>query len=139
MGVRFPNNENPSILIHELATRVSRLEVIMESLQKELKKYNDDNDFRDIQGYPGYRISRSGVVQSNRKGSVWKAISPTIQRDGILYITLYNHTNQMKIRRLASLVWRTWIGPLKRNAKINYRDGDKSNVHYENLESPCPV
>lgn len=95
----------------------------------------------DIEGYPNYTISDSGIVLSKaRIGRNWHTYEdyqkkPTLSNKGYLFLSLRNESGrkQQRIHRLVALHFVPNPDPIKYNV-VNHLDGNKQNNHYTNLE-----
>lgn len=98
------------------------------------------NDYyRFIEGFPGYRISRRGNVESCwvRRGryrlptETWLPLSPII-RDGYATVNLPREGGKA-IRRIHRLVLEVFEGPGPAGSIACHRDGDRLNNDISNL------
>lgn len=95
----------------------------------------------DIEGYPDYTISDSGIVLSKaRIGRNWHTYEdyqkkPTLNDKGYLCLVLRNESGRkyQKLHRLVALHFVPNPDPSKYNV-VNHLDGVKTNCHYTNLE-----
>jgi HNH endonuclease len=99
-----------------------------------------DDFFRPIEGFPGYRVSREGEVQScwNRRGrrggmaDTWLPLRPIGLRYGYLGVNL--HRDHAKYRRLIHhLVLEAFVGPRPPDLICCHWDGNPANNRLENL------
>ena len=95
-------------------------------------------DFRDIPGWPGYRISANGIVQSLRNsGTVarhpqWKTLKPRLAERGYLGIGLKCHPRRTFIP-IHVLILMAWVGPRPEGFHGCHNNGDKLDNRLENL------
>lgn len=98
---------------------------------KTLLTQEDYDSFKtlDFLGYPGYRISRRGVVVGPHGGVLIMQKSQT----GYMRITLSNSggTANWDIHRLVALCF---IPPIEGKDFVNHKDLNKGNCHVDNLE-----
>lgn len=93
-------------------------------------------EYRDISGFPGYRIGNDGSVWSLRRkngrpADVWRELKPVALTTGYRCVTLYlPKANQRAIHRL---VLEAFIGPCPTGMEGCHNDGDQSNNHLGNL------
>lgn len=91
--------------------------------------------FVEIKGYKyPYFVSNFGRV---RKGNNKFLKVSTIKNSDGLYVSLRNNENEKRPFRLislAALVLQTFQGGYSKNRKILYKDGNKENCRYNNLE-----
>tara|TARA_R110000851_G_C12687398_1_gene524540 strand:- start:30 stop:461 length:432 start_codon:yes stop_codon:yes gene_type:complete len=91
----------------------------------------------DIEGFPGYGVTRSGAVISiggvcgKRKGD--RILSHKIDKDGYSIVGLCN-TEGRKHISVHRLVAMAYIGNPDNLPLVNHLDEDKSNNEYSNLE-----
>jgi hypothetical protein len=99
-----------------------------------------DDSFRPIEGFPGYRVSEWGEVQScwNRRGrrggmtDAWLPLKPISLRWGYLAVNLHRDRNK-KRRLIHHLVLETFVGPRPPGLICCHWDGDPANNRLENL------
>lgn len=98
-----------------------------------------DEEFRDIQGWPGYRIGSLGTVMScrhvNGKGplsSEWHALTQYPNADGYMQIRLYNNGSR-GMRRVHLLVIAAFVGPPLPGQECRHLDGNRTNNNANNL------
>ena len=90
-----------------------------------------DEEFRDIPGYPDYQVSNYGRVLSNR-GSSPKYIG-SITKNGRPMVTLTKAVNQHATFTIHQLVADAFLDQPE-GLIIRHKDGDPSNNHVSNLE-----
>lgn len=89
-------------------------------------------DWKDVEEYPKYLVSKCGLVKRNGK-----LITP-ISNNGYLKVTL-SKNNKRKQLRVHRLVAKAWLPePLPGQTQINHIDGNKQNNHVSNLEWCSP-
>lgn len=102
--------------------------------------------FRDIQGFPGYRVGDDGSVWSCKrkesgKGSgrgtwiltdVWKQLASHLDRDGYLKFLL-SHQNEVAQFSGHVLVLTAFRGPKAAGQVARHLDGNAANNRIENL------
>lgn len=94
--------------------------------------------WKDIEGFPGYQVSDFGRVRSFRdnRGNIsseFKILSPRINKDGYLELTLYTLEHRKVTKRVHRLVACAFLGPHP-GLVVNHIDGNKVNNIIENLE-----
>ena len=89
---------------------------------------------KKISGYPGYRVSNTGRVFSDKHGDR-KELSPTADRGDYVYVTLFKN-QQSKKKYLHILVANAFLKDDKPLGKpeVNHKNGNKSNNRVGNLE-----
>jgi HNH endonuclease len=98
-----------------------------------------DEFFRPIDGFPGYRVSRAGEVQSGwgrgcrgRMTDSWSPLKPIRCHWGHLAVNL--HRDGRKFRRsIHRLVLEAFVGPRPPGLVCCHWDGDPANNRLENL------
>lgn len=73
------------------------------------------DEFRDIPGWPGYRVSRSGIILSCRTNGgncsdSWRLRKPQRSRDGY-YLIMLHHKGETIFTSVHSLVLMAFVGP----------------------------
>jgi hypothetical protein len=98
-----------------------------------------DDQFREIEDFPGYRISRDGVVQScwgrgrrDWQNGTWRPLKPIPRRGGYLTVNL-SRSGQKSIRYIHSLVLEAFVGPRPPGLIGCHNDGDRTNNRLGNL------
>lgn len=96
-------------------------------------------EWRPVEGYPGYEVSDLGRVRSwrsNGKGGGFRAaprvFSPSKKRNGYLQVNLWRDGVRSTFT-VHSLVAEAFIGPRPEGQECRHRDGDKSNNRKSNL------
>ena len=103
-----------------------------------------EDEFRPIEGYPGYRITSSGKVEScwTRRGrlcllgDVWHPLKP-IRRQGYPTVNLARD-GRKSARRIHRLVLEAFIGPCPPGMVACHNDGNRSNSDLANLRWDTP-
>jgi len=89
-------------------------------------------EWKDIIGYPGYRVSSAGNIWSNK---IKRVINPPLDKDGYKRISLWkNGERKRKNYRIHRLVALHFIPNSDNKPTVNHIDGDKTNNHISNLE-----
>ena len=92
---------------------------------------NQKPKWREIGGYPKFKISEHGLV-SHQLNGIKKL---RINTNGYPAVKLYSTvTKIMKWYPIHILVAAAFIGPRPSNAEIGHIDGNKENNHYSNLK-----
>jgi hypothetical protein len=97
-----------------------------------------DDQFRTIEGYPAYRVSRDGDVQSRWSRTVYKRLTETwlplkpIHRGGYLTVNLSDGLKKT-CHSVHRLVLEAFVGPRPVGLICCHNDGDPSNNRVENL------
>ena len=86
--------------------------------------------WKDIKGYPGYKVSDHGDVYSKRLKGNLRAFE---LKAGCLGVALYNQTN-MEQRAIHYLVAEAFCPNPEGHKDVRFIDSDKMNLHYLNLE-----
>ncbi len=94
-------------------------------------------EFRDIDGWPGYRVSNDGIVESCRtnkdaiKGP-WRPIKIRLTRDGYHQVRLWN-CQASKMIRVHTLVLKMFVGQPPDGQQALHGPRGKSCNHIDNL------
>jgi hypothetical protein len=105
-------------------------------------------EYRDIQGFPGYRVGNDGSVWScwGRKSrglhkghqSIltlrWRLMKP--QRNGTGYWVVYLQPRTTRL--IHRLVLESFVGPCPNGHQACHNDGDRRNNHLSNLRWDTP-
>lgn len=102
---------------------------------------NQEEEWRDIPGYPGYQVSDFGNVRSfknrngrGRPGQTYRQhkIKPSVQFRGRLYahLSANNKSRGFAIHRLVLLAF---VGPCPEGMEACHNDGNHLNNHFSNL------
>ena len=94
-------------------------------------------EFKDIVGWPGYRVSNDGVVESCRTkagtcSSIWRTVAVSKTRDGYLQVHLWNRRKN-KLRRIHTLVLEAFVGPPPPNHQVCHENNNRGDNRLENL------
>lgn len=102
-----------------------------------------NHEWRDIPEWPGYRVSKCGIVQSckirNGRGfkSDWTTLKPRRSRDGYISIGLKNVPKRTFIP-IHVIVLMAWVGPRPDGMLACHNDGNKGNNTLKNLRWDTP-
>lgn len=101
--------------------------------------YGLSEEWRPVEGYPGYEVSDLGRVRSwrsNGKGGGFRAsprvLSPSKKRNGYLQVNLWRDGVRSTFT-VHSLVAEAFIGRRPDGQECRHRDGDKANNRKGNL------
>lgn len=86
-----------------------------------------DADFKEVEGYPGYYISRAGKLYSNYAG---KFLSGYVGPNGYLYYTFRDKHREYAHR----LVAKAFIPNPENKPEVNHKDFVRLNNYEDNLE-----
>ena len=103
-----------------------------------------DEFFRPIASYPGYRVSRTGEVQScwgrharpTRMTDTWMSLKP-VRRFGYLTVNL-SKDGRKAAHRIHRLVLEAFVGPCPEGMVACHNDGDPGNNNWANLRWDSP-
>lgn len=109
-----------------------------------MSEVNSTDEYREILGFPGYRVGKDGTVWSRwrKRGSgrgrapihyqsdSWHRLKPG--RVGC-YGHLQVNLGRGNSRRVGPLVLSGFVGPCPQNMECCHRDGDATNNRLENL------
>lgn len=100
--------------------------------------YPHREEWKDIEGFPGYQVSNRGRVRSFRdnRGNVindFIILSPRINKDGYCELTIYTAQHKKVTKRVHRLVACAFLGEHV-GLVVNHIDGNKLNNNIENLE-----
>lgn len=99
---------------------------------KILNKFQDEEIWKEIQGYEGlYAVSSKGRVKNIDTGKVLKN---NINNHGYVRIGLYNGDGKRKWIRIHRLVAEAFIPNPDNLPQVNHKDENKTNNNVENLE-----
>lgn len=111
----------------------------------------DTNSYRDVEGFPGYRVGSDGSVWSARTrrplgyklgsksvvGEHWRQLRPQRHSGGYLCVGLWIN-NRVSVRYVHRLVLEAFAGHCPSGMQGCHGDGDKSNNRIENLRWDTP-
>ena len=97
-----------------------------------------NDEFRQIDGFPAYRISRDGEIQScwsrgspKRMTDDWHPLKP-IRGDHYLIVNLSDGVRK-HTKLIHRLVLAAFVGPCPPGLVCCHNDGDPTNNHVDNL------
>ena len=98
--------------------------------------------WKDVKGFPGYQVSNTGKVRSNRPTGArkdtleeYRELKPIIDNHGYSKVHLYYAPNQKKRRSVHRLVMETFKPDHSDDlSEIDHIDCNKQNNCVENLE-----
>jgi hypothetical protein len=97
-----------------------------------------DDHFRPIEGYPAYRVSKNGEVQSRWSRTVYRTLTETwlplkpIRRGRYLTVNLGDGVKKVA-HYVHRLVLEAFVGPRPPGLICCHNDGDPTNNQVENL------
>ena len=96
-------------------------------------------EWRDVVGYEGiYQISNFGQVKRICSGTgtiVGTVLKCGVARGGYKRVLLYKGSHASRKRFMVHrLVYLAFHGSIPEGCEINHKDGDKQNIHADNLE-----
>lgn len=102
----------------------------------------NDVQYRDVSGFPGYRVGSDGSVWTSWSkgrckswiGNDWKPLRQIIHgRDGYCMVVLYRDHKQFN-KKVHTLVLEAFVGPRPEGMQAcHYPDHDKTNNRLDNL------
>lgn len=94
-------------------------------------------EFRDVPGFPGYRVGSDGSVWSNKSGR-WKRLDPCVPPNGYPQVTLQNCDGPRKWL-VSRLVLESFVGPpLPGHQACHFPDPCPQNNNLSNLRWGTP-
>lgn len=95
--------------------------------------------WREITGWPGYRVNVAGEVQSARTqgraagvGRVWKTLKRSVKDNGYPYVQLSINSRRQN-RYVHDLVLRAFVGNPRPGQEACHNDGCRANCCLDNL------
>ncbi len=101
--------------------------------------------FRDVPGYPAYRVGDDGSVWScwrrvgrgggfaNRLTERWRRMKPGVQAKGYLYVNLCFARGNVRTFRVHRLVLEAFVGPCPEGMECRHLNGVRADCRLENL------
>lgn len=91
-------------------------------------------EYRDIPGFPGYKIGNDGSIISNHKskGRFWKLLKPMFAK-GYLAAGVYDANGKQFSVRNHVLVLEAFVGPRPPKHQACHNDGNRANATLSNL------
>jgi len=91
-----------------------------------------------INGFSDYRVSDTGIVQSNRRGNGWADLKPCCT-NGYKRVAIRRNGQSGHVRFFVhTLVMSEFVGPKPLGMCVNHKDGNPSNNCVYNLEYCTP-
>ena len=87
-------------------------------------------EYREIDGFPNYRVSNDGIVESRSSGE-WRALKPSIHH-GYMFLTLCAKSGY-RVVRIHRLVAQAFIPNPDGLPVVRHLDGTRTNNHVGNL------
>lgn len=94
-------------------------------------KGNDEEQWKPIEGFPGYEVSDKGRVRSFKSGKA-KILKPGL-RSGYFFVILSNN-GVKQTKDIHRLVAEAFLGIPKEKLEVNHKNGKKTDNRLENLE-----
>lgn len=95
--------------------------------------------WREVPGFPGYRVSDHGRVQSckgrgnRRPGPIWRDMQPVLLRIGYYQVNFRLGDGVLHRRYVHRLVLEVFVGPCPEGMERCHCDGTRTNNHLSNL------
>ena len=98
-------------------------------------------DFRQVPGFPWYRVSEDGEIQSKwrrgnnkyRKSDEWHPLKCWKDENGYLSVALCDGKSKPKTFRLHRIIAKTFLGDPPNNSCVRHLDGNPENNAVKNL------
>lgn len=99
-------------------------------------------EFKDVPGFPGYRVGSDGSLWSNRRSRYgmndgWKRLKPYKEKpkspSSIYYLVTLRHNNVRTVLRLHQVVLLAFVGPKPDGMVIRHLNNDGTDNRLENL------
>ena len=92
----------------------------------------DEVEYRQIEGFPNYRIGNDGSVWRRTKRGDWLPIRGSLTEKGYQRVTLFcdGRPRWLKVHRLVLLAF---VGPCPPNCETRHLDGVRTNNKLSNL------
>lgn len=94
-----------------------------------------NEEWRDVEGYPGYKVSSQGRIIGKRG----KVIRGARDKDGYAIICVNTRTPNVKTLKIHKLIAAAFLGPIPEGMQINHKNGIKDDNRSENLEVVTPA
>ncbi len=91
-------------------------------------------NMKEVPGYSGYFVSKSGVIISFRKYKAGNMHKPHLSDDGYLRCTLSTGGGSRIHSSIHRIVAMAYVDNPNNLPEVNHIDGDKFNNHFTNLE-----
>lgn len=104
-------------------------------------------EYRNVVGFPGYRVGKDASVWTCWKTSIrgselsdrWKQLKPIIhERRGYLCVNLKYAKNKYKSRRIHRLMLEAFVGPCPEGMECRHLNGIETDNRLENLAWGTP-
>lgn len=87
-----------------------------------------------VEGYPGYFVSREGIVYSNHYGSM-NPLKPRLAHNGYQRVYMRNsESNKREDQYIHRLVAKAYLKNKENYTVVNHKDCNRSNNNVDNLE-----
>lgn len=96
----------------------------------------EEIEWRIIDGFPDYRISNTGLVESKRKckrSEIWKPLKLSPDYAGYLTVCLIKGYKEHYVYKVHQLVLNAFVGPKPDNHVTRHLDGNPANNILSNL------
>jgi hypothetical protein len=95
-------------------------------------------EYREIPGFPGYRVGDDGTIwgkrlSGGRTAKEWRRLKGTPDKDGYLKVILYRPDATRRYTRLNILVLEVFVGPCPDGMVCAHENGVRTNNRRSNL------
>ena len=94
--------------------------------------------FCEVKGFPKYRVSTKGKVQSKRKNNSWVNLSIQTADSGHKYVNLYRGTGKGYMHQVHALVLNAFVGPCPKGMQCRHLNGKPWDNRLCNLKWGTP-
>lgn len=113
--------------------------IVLENNSPSLRASACSVEYRDIVGFPHYRVGSDGSVWSEhehgpkRPRGSWKRLQPTRNESGYLQVNLYKDRRHPYSRKVHRLVAEAFLGPSPKGMEVCHNNGFKCDNYVTNL------
>ncbi len=112
-----------------------RPEAVVADFRQSLFSFDAPSDatYREVPGFPGYRVGTDGSIWTHRTGMAWRRLKTIINGDHYAQVTLCRDSKP-HIWPVHRLVLTVFVGPpTPDRSEARHLDGNKYNNHMTNL------
>ncbi len=99
---------------------------------KAMPEFDSTIEYRDVQGFPGYKVGNDGSVWSCKRFGRWKRMSASKSK-GLYYVLSLYRCGKKYLRKVHHLLLETFVSPRIPGLVCRHLNGDSLDNSLENL------
>lgn len=100
-----------------------------------MPEYDSTVEYRDVPGFPGYKVGNDGSVWTTRRIKTWRQMKPAVSgtRGGGYLAVGFSREGKQLLRYVHRIVLEVFVGPCPEGMEGCHKDGNRRNNSHSNL------